>query len=174
MLSTLIENITSNDLEDLAGSKINCRIPLSIPVVNMLLQKACDTNSAIELVEVVQIEKNEITLQITMGSVKIAGKKFEVVNREILIQIHPILEPPNFQVRIEVLDGLRRIENEILELLFSTTFKNNTFDFDDRTMMINHSELFENRTYQNLIKRIKTATLETQANKLVYNLQLNF
>lgn len=174
MLSTILEHITSHQLKDLKGSVLNCKIPFSIPVLNRLFELALEENKAFESIEIISIKRKKVTLNVTIGSVKIARRTFELIDRKVVVKIHPVLTPPNFDVEIEVLDGLGTIENEILELLFKTLFKNETFDFDSKKIFVDHSKLFDNTTYQNILKYIQNGTLETCNNKLVYNLEMKF
>jgi hypothetical protein len=174
MLREILHRLNTNELNDLKGSKVVCKIPLTIPVINMLLRKAIEDNGTLRTIEVTQINGDEITLNIKIGSIKIAGMSFDMIDREVLLKIHPILNPPEFEVKIEILEGIKGIENEILEMLFNTAFKNNTFDFENRSMLIKHSELFDNPTYQFLLKNVTLANIETQEDKLLYHVQLNF
>jgi hypothetical protein len=174
MLREILHRLNVNDLKDLKGSKVVCNIPLTIPVINMLLRKAIADTSVLKAIEIIKINGDEITLNINIGNVKLAGINFDMINREVLLRIHPILNPPEFEVRIEVIDGIRRLENEILELLFNTAFKSDTFDFENRTILIKHSELFDNKTYQQILKNVTAAAIETQQDKLIYQLQINF
>jgi len=174
MLREILHRLNVNELKDLKGSKVICNIPLTIPVINMLLRKAISDNNALRTIEIAQIKGDEITLNINIGRIKIAGINFDMIDREVLLRIHPILNPPEFEVRIEVIDGIRRLENEILEVLFNTAFKSDTFDFENRTMLIKHNELFDNKTYQHILKNVTSASLETHQDKLLYHLQLNF
>ncbi|MCB0501370.1 MAG: hypothetical protein KDD32_01710 [Bacteroidetes bacterium] len=170
MLNTLIQKVRNNEFEDVKGS-LKCKIPFTIPVINALLNKAEDNKGVIKQLEVIRIDGEEITLKIALGGSMIAKK---IVDRELKLKIHPNLNPPEWLLYIEVLDGINTWENEIIELLFNTKLKNKTVDFENRNMVINHKELFENDIYQHLIKSLVAANLETESDKIYYDLTFKF
>ncbi len=172
MLSTIFDKLKENNYADLKGA-FSCKIPFSIEVVNALLSKADDKSEVIKKLEVISINGDEINFNMTLGGVKFA-KKLDIVDRDLILKIHPVLTPPKWSLKIEILDGIRRLENELIELLFNTWFKNSIVDFENRMMIINHSELFENKTYRFLLQNLDSAKLETQPDKIFYDLHFNF
>lgn len=170
MLSTLIQKIKNNEFKDIKGA-LRCKLPFSIPMINALLNKAEKNKEVIKHLEVIKINGDEITLKITLGGTNIAKK---IVDRELVLKIHPTLEPPEWLLYIEILEGIKTLENEIVELLFNTKLKNDTIDFENRTMVVNHKQMFDNDVYQFMIKNLMAAKLETASDKIYYDLTFKF
>ena len=172
MSNAFIENIKEGNFNALKGSRFHLNLPFTQERLNKFLKSAAQKNSAIEKVEIIKILDDLIYLQVSIGQVNFIGSSFEIIDRELIVKLHPVLKKPNFLLRIEVVDGLRRIENEILEILFNTIFENDTVDFANRTILINHSEFSDNPFYVELINSLESAKLHTHNDQVEY--ELNF
>lgn len=172
MFEYIVQQVKANDYKDIRG-RINCKIPLSINVINAFLKQAEDSNNAIKKLEVIHIKGDEISLKMTLGGIKIAPK-MNIVNRNLVLKIHPLLEAPDWLIKIEILDGIKRVGNEILEILFNTWFKNNVVDFEKRVVYVKHTELSDNKVYQFFIKHLFDAKLITEEDKIIYDLTFDF
>ena len=174
MLNEIIERLKDGQFEDISKSTFNLSIPISRSRINEAMAYAIQDKSGIEKLEVKSISKKIIKLKLTLGQINLAGASFDLISRELGIKIHPILPPPDYLLKIEVLDGIRRIENELLEFLFNTLFENDIVDFENRIILISHRTLSDNHLYTQLIKKVVSAKLITGHGRLKYDLIFRF
>lgn len=174
MLQSVFENFKNGVFTDIAGSEFKCKVPLSKAKVNELLASAIEDKPAIKRFEIIKISRSRITLHVTMGNVTILGKRMKIVDREILVRLHPELDAPHFELKMEILDGVGTIENEVLEVLFDTLFRNKTLDFERRFLLVRHSEFSDNKTYNNLLINLMSAKLITRKDHIEYILHFSF
>ena len=171
MLGEILENIKVGNFKDLIGSSVSLSVPFTREQINLILQDSIRDKTGIERVFVTSIDKNQIKLNVTLGQISMAGLSFELIDREILLALHQGLTAPDFLLRIEILDGIKRIENEILEILFNTLFENDTIDFENRFVSINHRKLSDNVIYTELLNHIVSAKLVSSRGRIRYDIR---
>lgn len=175
MLRSIFDNVVKGNFSDFKGSVLTLSMPISVERLNSVLKSAAEGNDVIEKLEVVSIHQDLVTFQVSLGQFHVVGNRFDLIDRELILRLHPVLHDPDFVLKIEVVDGIRRFENELLELLFSKVFnKSEKLDFNDRVLMVNHQELSDHPIYNGLLRYLSHAHLNTKTDYFEYQLEFRF
>lgn len=170
---SLFDLIKQNNFEVVKG-KMKASLPFSKEMLNVLIARGIEKIKYIEAINITNIDNGIATLEITYAAGEIAGFKIDQSQYEYKIAIHREISFPDVALKIEIVEGVNFIENEILEFAFYAFVESELLHFRNKIITLNQKQLSDNPTFQFLINHLIHADVLASRDVLNYNLEFKF
>lgn len=170
----IINYLSRQDFQNLKGSKLHFEVVLTKSKLNEVLKMVEEDMEQIDLLEIETITDGKLHLRLSFAEVDLRVADFELINRLLVLHPDPNIQLPETVLKLKVDKGVGFIENELIELLFNTLLKNDAFDFENKTMLLNHKNMLDDKLMINIMNHITKAKVEVLDEAVKYIIDLKF